>query len=365
MIKKSFLSLFVLLTAFVYADAQALKYSEDGKTLAVNFPVTFGTDKLINQVVFFDVTSGKIKNSAKLTELEYDKPKMMFAAGNQGFLAADRGDTSVVKITADDKTEVKEFASELEDYDHPLIALAQSPDGKSLFKLFNHKLSVYNFSTQTLNAEDEKTPAKVEGENTKSAFLAIQPNGRILVEYQKKAAEHSLVIHDLAAKTSKTIKLPYDYSANDAATFTAEISENGERLALKCEKESVSQITIWDLKTSANLGEFSFPDRSEEAETNFYPINNFALSPNGKKLVVKIDEMFADENDAVVLWDIAAKKETAVEAKHYSTEYFAKNVVFTPDSKILAVSSEVLLPGLLMPKIQLFDANTGKFIREF
>lgn len=365
MIKKSFLSLFVLLTAIVCADAQALKYSEDGKTLAVNFPVTFGSDKLINQIVFFDVLSGKIKNSAKLSELEYDKPKIMFAAANQGFLAADRADTSIVKITADDKSEVKEFESELEDYDHPLIALAQSPDGKSLFKLFDHKLSVYNFSTQTINTEHGKTPSEIEGENPKSAFLAIQPNGRILVEYQKKAVEHSLIIHDLAAKTSKTIKLPYDYAAVDAAAFSAEISENGERLALKCEAESVSQITVWDLKTGANLGEFSFPFGNEEEEKKFYPINNFALSPNGKKLAVKLDELFADENDIVVLWDIAAKKETNIEAKHYSTEYFAKNIVFAPDSKILAVSSEVLLPGLLMPKIQLFDANTGKFIREF
>lgn len=365
MLKRLFSAALILMTMIVCADAQAMEYSEDGKTLAVNFPVSFGTDKLINQIIFFDVLSGKIKNSAKLSELEYDKPKIMFAAANQGFLAADRADTSIVKITADDKSEVKEFESELEDYDHPLIALAQSPDGKYLFKLFDHKLSVYNFSTQRINSENSKKPAEIEAENSKSAFLVIQPDGRVLVEYQKKAAEHSLVIHDLAAKTSKTIKLPYDYENNDAATFSAEISDNGERIALKCEAKSVSQITLWDLKTGTNLGEFTFPFGNEEEEKKFYPINNFALSPNGKKLAVKIDEMFADENDLVVLWDIAAKKEIAVEAKHYSTEYFAKNVVFTPDSKTLAVSSEVLLPGLLMPKVQLFDANTGKFIREF
>lgn len=353
------------MTTIICADAQSIKYSADGKTLALNFAVTVGTDKLINQIVFFDTASGKVKTFANLSEIEFDKAKIMFAAGGLNFLAADRGDTSVIKLTADNRTEVKEFDSALEDYDHDLIKLAQTPDGKTIFKLFSHKLTAYSFATQVINDEFGKIPAAAENESSKSEFLTIQPNGRILVEYRKKANEHSLVIHDLTAKTAKTVKLPYDYESNEAAAFSAEISDNGERLALKCELEANSQITLWDLPTLANLGEFSFPAREDEAETNFYPIKNFALSPDGKKLAVKIDEIFEDENDTVVLWDIAGKKETVIEAKRYSTEHFAKHIVFSPDSKNLTVATDVLLPNLLTSKIQLLDANTGKFIREF
>ena len=364
MLKKLFPAAFILLTSIILTSAQALKYSADGKTMAINFPVTFSSDKLINQIIFFDTASGKIKSSVNVRELEYDKAKMMFAGNDQTFLIGDRSESAVIKITADNKTDQQEFESEIEDYDYPLIAMAFSADGKTMFKLHGNKLKAYNFTTQTVKPENGKI-ISADGEFEKDEFLAVQANGRILVEYRKKAKEHSLVVHDLTAKTSKIIKLPYDYEEKDTATFSAEISDNGERLALKCALSDKSQVTVYDLKKSEKIGEFSFPEREEEAETNFYSIDNFAISPDGKKIAVKIDEMFTDESDMLVLWDTMTKTENVVEVKHYSEEYFAKNVVFSPDSKHLAVSSEVLTPNSFSVKIQLFDANTGKYIRDF
>lgn len=365
MLKNTFSAVLITFLLIVSTDAQALKYSADGKTMAVNLPVTFGSDKLINHIIFFDVPSGKMKVSANLSSIEFDKGRMIFTGNAQSLMIADQSDTRVLKLTADNKINEQEFNSESGDYENPFIAAALSVDGKTFYKLYSNKLTAYNFASQSVVEENGKTTAEAENATSKNEFLTISSNGNIVVEYRKNGAKHSLVIYDLAANKSKPVELPYNYEAKDEVGFSAEVSENGERLVLKCTKESDSQITAWDLKTGLTLGTFTYPEFESETGADFYPVKNIAISPDGKKIAVKLDEMFEDENDAVVLWDTAAKTFTNVEAKHYSEEYFAKNAVFSPDSKTLAVSSEVLLPNSFTAKIQLFDANTGKFIREF
>lgn len=365
MLKNAFSAVLFTLLIVVSANPQSLKYSADGKTMAVNLSVSFGTDKLINHILFFDTASGKIKTSVNLSDIEFDKNRMMFASSGHSFLIGDQSETAIVKLTADDKAAPQKFESEIGDYEHPMLALAHSADGKTLFKLYSHKLTAYDFSTQTINEEAGKKALEAEDETAENEFLAIDPKGNVLVEYRKKGAKHSLVVHNLTAKNSKTIELPYKYEKKNEAEFYAEISNNGERIVLKCEKEYISQITVWDVKTALNVGTFTFTEMEAPEETNFYSIKNFTISPDGKKVAVKMDEKFADESDDVVLWDMAAKTFTNIEAKHYSEEYFAKSIAFSPDSKILAVSSEVLLTNSFTAKIQLLDANTGKFIRDF
>lgn len=365
MLKNTFSAVLIAFLLIVSADAQSLKYSADGKMMVLNLPVAFGTDKQINHLLFFDVAGGKIKTSINLSELEFDKTQMVFTGNGQTLMITDNGDTRVLKITADNKINKQEFNSESNDYENSLIAATISTDGKTFYKLHKKKLTAYSIATQAVVEENGKITAEVENATSKNEFLAISANGKVVVEYRKNGVQHSLVVHDLATNKSKNIELPYKFEKNDEVEFSAEISDNGERLVLKCEKGPNSQITAWDLKTGLTLGTFTFPEMESETDADFYQIKNIAISPDGKKIAVKIDEMFDDENDAVVLWDTAAKTFKNVEANHYSEEYFAKNVVFSPDSKTLAVSSEVLLTNSLTAKIQLFDANTGKFVREF
>jgi len=269
-------------------------------------------------------------------------------------------------MSADNKTEVKELFNDVDNYDKEFIDLGISDDGRTLFKLFSDELKAYNLLSQKALPESGKKISAPETEITRAEFLAFGQNGQILVELQRKGKELSLIIHNSAAKTAVKIKLPYVF-ADDEADFTAQISKNGETLALKCAKTyENAQITLWDLKTGAALGTFALPSLETEKTADFYPIENFAVSPDGRKIAVKINDLFDEQlQNLLVLWDVAAKKETIAEARKYSEEDFAVGIAFSPDSKTFAISSNVLLPNLFSVKIQLLDANSGKFIREF
>ncbi len=196
-------------------------------------------------------------------------------------------------------------------------------------------------------------------------FLAL--NGSLLVEFQNKVQERSLIIHNLATKKSQKIKLPYAYDKEKKGKFDVQFSGNGERMVVEYEvNEEKSQISVWDLKSGSSIASFSVASFKEKNADDFYPVKNFAFSPDGKKLAVKIHDKFNENMDNLLfLWDVAAKKETLTGAKKYSVEEFAGDFVFSPDSKQLAVSSQVVLPTSLSLKIQILDATTGVSIREF
>nr|HQU84855.1 hypothetical protein [Pyrinomonadaceae bacterium] len=362
MFKKSFSVLFLIFSAIVFANAQGIKYSPDGKNLAVNFPVSFSNDKNIQHIIFFDSLSGKLKSSVNMTDLQ--RGKLLFTNSGQSLLIANQTDTKNIKLTADNKTEAQDFSSSTSDYDNELVSLAFSADGKIFYKLYSNKLVAYNFFSQTVKEDNNKVVAEITAENSNNAFLALSSNGKIAVEYRKKGAEHSLVIHDLAAKTEKIIKLPYNFVENGDASFSAEISENGEKLVLNAQTEEYSQLTVWNLKTATQIGTFAFTEAEGDEAADKNPVKNFTISPDGKKIAVKIGEKYDDNNDTVVLWDTETKKDTIAEVKRFSEEFFVENFVFSPDSKNLTVFSEVLLPNNFSAKVQILDANTGKFIRE-
>lgn len=363
MFNKSFSAVIFIFSAIFFANAQGIKYSPDGKTLAVNFPVSFSNDKNVQHIIFFDTASGKIKTSVNLTD--FRRGKLLFTNSGQNLLIADHTDTKNIKLTADNKAEAVQFGDSTADYDNELVSLALSADGKILYKLYSNKLVAYNFLLQTAREDSNKLVAEIAAENSKNTFLAISPNGNIVVEYRKKGTEHSLAVHDSAAKTEKIIKLPYDYAENDAANFSAEISENGERLVLKTEREEKSPLTVWNLKTGVQIGTFSFAESESVNASGENQIKNFIISSDGKKIAVKIGEKYDDNNDTIVLWNTETKKDTIAEVKRFSEEFFVKNFVFSPDSNTLTVFSEVLLPNIFSAKVQFLDGLTGKFLREF
>jgi len=363
MVNKSVFALIFIISAICFANAQDIKYSNDGKTLAVNFSVSFSNEKNLKHIIFFDSLSGKIKTSVNLNA--FVREKMIFANSGQSLIVADHTDTKNIKLTADNKSEAEDFSSSTSDYDNDLVALAFSADGKILYKLYTTKLVAYNFLTETEKTENNKTAAEVTAENSKNVFLAISANAKVVVEYRKKGAEHLLAVHDLAAKTEKIIKLPYDYAENGDAIFSAVISENGERFVLNAQTEESSELTVWNLKTGTQIGKFAFTEAEGDEAADKNPVKNFIISPDGKKIAVKIGEKYDDNNDTVVLWDTETKKDTIADVKRFSEEFFVKDFVFSPDSKTLTVFSEVLLPNNFSAKVQFLDANTGKFIREF
>lgn len=366
MLKKSLSTALIILATSIFAGAQSLKYSADGNTLAVDLTINFFDYKTVSQFIFFDAASGKIKSSANVSSSDMEDPKMVFSM-NQNLIISDKSDVSTIKMSADNKTEIKEIFEESDNYQKEFIDLGISDDGRMLFKLFSDELKVYNLLSQKALPESGKKISAPDAEITKAEFLAFGQNGQILVELQRKGKELVLIIHNSAVKTAPVkIKLPYDF-ADDEADFTAQISKNGETLALKCAKRyDNAQITLWDLKTGAALGTFALPSLETEKTDDFYPIKNFAVSPDGRKIAVKINDEYDEQlQNLLVLWDAATKKEKIAEARKYSEEDFAVGIAFSPDSKTCAISSEVLLPNLLSVKIQLLDAGSGKFIREF
>ena len=362
MLKKSFLSILIITVSAVFLNAQSLRFSPDGKTLGANWILPFGDYTKINQILMFDTASGKVKFSFNTNDTNLESAMFIFTPGNQGVMIGERDGVSTLKMTADNQISNEEFENEF-NYDKDFISMALSADGKFLYKVYADELIAYNLLTKKAVPEEGKKPST----NTGNQFLAIHPNGRLLVEYQKKGRQHSLIIHNLVTKKSQIIELPYGYEEDKKAKFDVQFSENGERLAVECEvDEEKSQITVWDLKSGLSQGTFSVSSLKEDNATDFYAIEKFAFSPDGKKLAVKINDGFNDDlKNLLFLWDIQTKKETLTQAKKYSEEIFADQFTFSPDSKQLAISSQILLPMSLSLKIQFIDADTGSSIREF
>jgi WD40 repeat protein len=362
MFKKSFLSILIVIVSAVFLNAQSLRFSSDGKTLGANWILPFGDYTKINQILMFDTASGKVKFSFNADDSNLEKAMFIFTPGNQGVIVGERDGSSTLKITADNQISNEDFESESK-YDKDFIGIALSADGKFLYKVYADELIAYNLLTKKAVPEEGKKPSVNPG----NQFLAIDSGGRFLVEYQKRGKEYSLLIHNLETKKMQAIKLPYNFEDDKKIKIDVQFSENGDRIAVECEvDEEKSQITVWDLKSGLSQGNFSVSSLKEDNPTDFYPVEKIAFSPDGKKLAVKINDGFNDDlKNLLFLWDVSTKKETLTGAKKYSEEIFADQFTFSPDSKHLAISSQIILPTSLSLKIQFIDANTGSFIREF
>ncbi len=90
MFKKSFLTVLIIALSAFYLNAQTLRYSSDGKTLAANWNITFGDYENVSQFILFDTESGKIKWSFNADANGLNDAMFNFAPGNQGLLIGDR-----------------------------------------------------------------------------------------------------------------------------------------------------------------------------------------------------------------------------------------------------------------------------------
>ena len=315
MFKKSFLTVLIITISAFYLNAQTLRYSSDGKTLAANWNITFGEYENVSQFILFDAESGKIKWSFNADANGLNDAMFNFVPRNQGLLVGDRNGTSLLTLTADNKAYSEEFESKLNNYEKNLVGVALSADGKIYYKVYSDEVIGYDtLSKKTIPAEAKK-PVRKDAE-----FIAVE--GSLLVEYENIVQDQSIVIHNLATKKSQKIKLPYADGKEKKVKFDVQFSENGERMAVEYEvNEEKSQISVWDLKSGSSIAIFSVASLKEENAKDFYPVKNFAFSPDGKKLAVKIHDRFNENmNNLLFLWDIAAKKETLTAAKKYSVE---------------------------------------------
>lgn len=359
MFKKLFLTVLIITISTVYFNAQTLHFSSDGKTLAANWEIGYGNEN-VSQFILFDAASGKVKSTFNADANGLNDAIFNFSLGNQGLIVADRNGISVLKLTADNQIELEEFETEFGNYEKNLVGITPSTDGKIYYKVYSDELIGYDILSKKAIPGEAKKPVKKDSE-----FLALK--GNLLVEYENTEQEQFLIIHNLATKKSQKIKLPYGFEKEKKVKFDVQFSENLERMAVQYEvDEEKSQISVWDLKNSSSIAIFSVASLKEKNANDFYPVETFAFSPDGKKLAVKIHERFdEDMENLLFLWDVATKKETLTAAKKYSVEEFAGDFIFSPDSKHLAVASQVILPASLALKIQILDANTGISIREF
>ena len=172
MLKKSLLIALITFVTIVSTAAQSLQYSSDGKTLAVNLIVNFENYKTVNQFLFFDALSGKIKSSVNVQNSDVDEPLIMFANGNQNLVIGDRINLGLIKLTADNKAEFQNSDAEFRNPANEFIGLAQSTDGKILFKLYSDELIAYNFLTKKVLPENGKKIAATEDKSSKARLTA-------------------------------------------------------------------------------------------------------------------------------------------------------------------------------------------------
>ena len=135
MFKKSLLTVLIITISAFYLNAQTLRFSSDGKTLAANWEISYGNEN-VSQFILFDAQSGKIKSSFNADGNGLNDPMFGFAGGNQELLVADRNGISILTLTADNQIESEEFETEFNNYEKNLVGIAPSADGKIYYKVY-------------------------------------------------------------------------------------------------------------------------------------------------------------------------------------------------------------------------------------
>jgi RNA polymerase sigma factor (sigma-70 family) len=118
-------------------------------------------------------------------------------------------------------------------------------------------------------------------------------------------------------------------------------SPDGNYLAYQPEYGTVH---LWDLKKKQHARTLS----AQEERGDGAPFWQISFSPDGKLLAA------CAGGNCIAVWDVASGRVAANVRGH---NHGNPSIVFSPDSKMIAVSSK--------PIVQLFDANTGKRVRSF
>jgi len=372
-LRKSF---FLITFLFLVSDlsAQKIEYSRDGQTLAVNWAIDIAAADDFSQFLLYDVKTGKLKSSFNSTET----PKsMIFSNDSKTLVIGERLLLEKIGIDKSEKLSLSENPVSIENLsidrkfqdqiNADFLGFALSPDGKTLYKLFPNFLNAYTFPD--LKFQPEKSRAIKLNEKAKfhEHFIAVSSDASVVVE-SEYAKVPSLVIKETGKPAAKTA-LTKNENGEPFEDLRGTISQNNETLMLKSTDNAglYWQIGFFDLKKHALLGVFSTEAFGTNYENNLYPIENAAISPNGKKAAINYKSYDEDGETLSVteIYDIAAKESVSFDVKLADYLRFAESIAFSPDSKQVATLSTKSASGSITTKVQIWDAETGKLIREF
>lgn len=374
-LKKVFL---LLTTLFFVSDltAQKIEYSRDAATLAVNWVLDAAVGDDFSQFLFFDAKTGKLKSSFNTTEIPnsiiFSNDSKTLVIGERLLLEKIGADASGKYSILDNLLTTENFLIDRkfqEEINAEFLGLAISPDGKTLYKLFPNFLNAYSFPDLKFQPEKSRALKLVEGAKAQNHFLAVSRDGSLVVESEYAGNDSALIFKENGKQTAK---LPLSKISEEESEFpfvSGAISQNNETLLLRSTFDSnvTSQISFWDLKKRVSLGNFTHLLLEENSEKEFFMLDAAAISPDGKKAAISF-KTFDEKSfpvSVVAVFDIASKKSVDVRVKSENGLRFAESIAFSPDSKQIATLSTALIPGSISAKIQIWDAETGKLIRDF
>lgn len=369
---------FLFTISFFVSDlaAQKIEYSRDASTLAVSWVIDAAVGEDFSQFLFYDAKTGKLKSSFNTTEMPN---AMIFSGDSKTLVIGERlllekigvdqsGKYSILDnlLTTENFLVDRKFQEEI---NAEFLGFALSPDGKTLYKLFPNFLNAYSFPELKFQPEKSRALKLVEGAKTQNHFLAVSRDGSLVVESEYSGNSSALVIKENGRQTAKLPLSEINAEEEEFPFVSGIISQNSETLLLRSTFNSnvTSQLAFWDLKKRASLGKFSHPLLEVGSDEDFFMLDSAAISPDGKKAAVSFKTFDEKSNpvSVVAVYDIASKTSIDVRVKSENGLRFAQAVAFSPDSKQIATLSTVLVPGSLAAKIQVWDAQTGKSVRDF
>lgn len=369
--------IFFLFTLLFFASsltAQKIEYSRDGQTIVVNWVVDVAVGDDFSQFLFYDLKTGKLKSSFNSAETPNS---IIFSNDSKTLVIGERLLLEKIGIDQNGKSSLLENPVSTENFlidskfqdeiNAEFLGLAISSDGKTLYKLFPNFLNAYSFPDLKFQPEKSRS-IKLKDAAPQNNFLAISRDGSVVVE-SEYAEKTSLLVVKEDGKARAKMEFPKIKKDEEFPFISGIISQNNETLLLRSTFNSgiSSHIGFWDLKKHASLGTFSFPPLDSGQENQAYMLDAAAISPDGKKAAISFNGIWDGEESVsmIAVYDIAAKKSVVIKVKSEAGSRFAELLAFSPDSKQIATLSTVLLPGSLTAKIQIWDAETGKLIRQF
>lgn len=356
-------------------SAQKIEYSRDGQTLVANWVIDVAVGDDFSQFLFYDAKTGKLKSSLDLREtpnsILFSNDAKTLVIGERLLLEKIGIDASGKLSLLDNPVSIENLSIDQKFQDEinaDFLGLAISPDGKTLYKLFPNFLNAYSFPDLKFQPEKSRSIKLREEHKSQNNFLAISRDGSVVVESEYTEESTAMVVKE-TGKVPAKIELLRVQKDDALPTFSGIVSQNNETLLLKSSYNSgISfHIGFWDLKKHRSLGKFSLPPRDSAQEDQGYMIDAATISPDGKKAAMSFSGIWEDTQSVsmVVVYDIATKKSIMIKEKSETGLRFAESLAFGPDSKQLATLSTVLTPGKLVSRVQIWDAQTGKLIREF
>ncbi|HQU84854.1 MAG TPA: hypothetical protein PKY59_17075 [Pyrinomonadaceae bacterium] len=358
-----------------YLNAQTISFSPDAQTIAVNWFLDLPLGSDASQFLFYDAKLGKSKS---FFNYEFPSKFSAFTPDSKSFVFADRLLLEKADLNAkgevlliDNLQSIANFAVDRKNQDEinsDLIGFAVAPDGKVLYKVFPNFLTAFSLpDLKHLPEKSRSIPLSSQGK-PQINFAAISSDARFVVETEFTETQASLIVKE-TAKADAKIKL-FETEANaEFPTFHFSISQNNEVLMVRTEKsgELVSQVETWDLKTKKSLGKMPIPMLDEVSENQFYSIDNAVISPDGKKAAARFD--FTDKDakfiSVIAIYDAVSKKTNYINVKKDEYLKFADALTFSPDSKQIATLSSVLGRSCFAQRVELWNAEDGKKLKQF